>query len=620
MTEVDKTNFYNIISTLTRDQKVDYKNGDPFINCVFRQFDTDGSGDFNDAEWDNYQAYLQKVAAREDNLLSTNVVTHYEKKVQDINEKLEQVEKEFEKILEIDYFNMLLEFEKKHPGVSRNGYTDKNEIPKGAKKYDISAFKMGIYDDKKDAFTGETYKTGYISGLETLNEEERKEYLSLLDKASEMIKRYDKSVKKFNQLNDELDKYIALQDMAQNGMLKKVGSQSYENEAYQQYKQIRSASNPFYGQIEELERKYSELSRKGSRTEEENKLCGQYYEQLRQLEYASQYWRLAYSVDDSTIETSSGFRITKLEQDVIFKETHGSESGSTSSGTVQSTAEFSYNNTNLEISGNLNLQQIENFGSGIETAASTYTNVQYGRGDFSTAYSNNSSWYDSYTTMEHNLSAEYQNFGVNLYEYVYKYKPANSTTRTENLELHLQTGKFRNTAGIESAEEGTSYSVGSSARFNFKPAYKTSLSLSPSVNVSHNTDIDTTTVNTGLGANVSYSYANGTSVNLSAYDNYARTLQSGSSPVDNNTFSVNGNVRFKKGFMVSGNFTDGNYSTYNSQTYGIGVSYNQGDVTLGLDYSHQKTEYKTSSYKENIISAKCSINTDFINKIFGKNK
>ena len=110
MTEVGKTNFHNIISTLTRDQKVDYKNGDPFINCIFRQFDTDGSGDFNDTEWENYQAYLQKTAARKANLLSSNVVTHYEKKVQKISDELEKCEKEFEKIFEIDYFNMLLEF------------------------------------------------------------------------------------------------------------------------------------------------------------------------------------------------------------------------------------------------------------------------------------------------------------------------------------------------------------------------------------------------------------------------------------------------------------------------------------------------------------------------------
>ena len=619
MTEVDKTNFHNIISTLTRDQKVDYKNGDPFINCIFRQFDTDGSGDFNDAEWDNYQAYLQKVSAREANLLSTNVVTHYEKKVQKISDELEKVEKEFEKISEIDYFNMLLEFEKKHPGVSRNGYTDKNEIPKGVKKYDISAFKMGIYDDKKDAFTGETYKTGYISGLETLNEEERKEYLSLLDKASEMINRCEKSVKKINQLNDELDKYIALEDMAQNGMIKKRGSQSYENEAYQQYKQIRSASNPFYGQIEELERKYSELSRKGSRTKDEDKLLEQYNIQLQQLRSVSQSWRLADRVDASTIETSSGFRITSLEQKITFSNTK-SESGGESALTNERSAGVMYSNSNLEIYGNLNVQQIGNNGLDIETAASTYINAKYGRGEFSTSYSNESSWYDSYTEMTHNLSAGYQNFGVNLYEYIYK--DANSTTRTENLNLYWQTGNFRNTAGIQRADEGTSYSLGTSAGFNIKPAKKTSLSLSPSVNVSHNTNIDTTTVNAGLNASVNHSYANGTSVNLSVDDSYARTLQSGSSPVDNNTFSVNGDVSFKEGFTVSAGFTDEHDSTYNSQTYGIGVSYNQGDVTLGLDYSHQKTEYKISSGKEteNIISAKCSINTDFINKIFRKKK
>ena len=39
----------------TRDTKVDYKSGDTTINTVFKIWDTDGSGDFNDEEWARYQ-------------------------------------------------------------------------------------------------------------------------------------------------------------------------------------------------------------------------------------------------------------------------------------------------------------------------------------------------------------------------------------------------------------------------------------------------------------------------------------------------------------------------------------------------------------------------------------
>ena len=142
-------------------------------------------------------------------------------------------------------------------------------------KYDISAFDMGIYNNEKECFE-ETYKTGYLAGLETLTEEEKQEYLSLLDKASNMIREVQKIDKEFEKLGKEEEKFLAMVDMAENGMIEKIGSSEYKENMYQQYQQIRAESNPFYKQIKETEAMYNTLARKGNRTEEENKLLEQY--------------------------------------------------------------------------------------------------------------------------------------------------------------------------------------------------------------------------------------------------------------------------------------------------------------------------------------------------------
>ena len=62
MTEITATNWRDI--KFTRDTVVNYKDGNAVINCIFRQYDTDENGNFNDVEWANYQTVLLEKEAR----------------------------------------------------------------------------------------------------------------------------------------------------------------------------------------------------------------------------------------------------------------------------------------------------------------------------------------------------------------------------------------------------------------------------------------------------------------------------------------------------------------------------------------------------------------------------
>ena len=49
---INDINIYDI--KFTRDYVADYKNGNPIINSIFRQYDTDLNGRFDNKEWDKY--------------------------------------------------------------------------------------------------------------------------------------------------------------------------------------------------------------------------------------------------------------------------------------------------------------------------------------------------------------------------------------------------------------------------------------------------------------------------------------------------------------------------------------------------------------------------------------
>ncbi len=312
MTEI--TGISNI--KFTRDTKVDYQKGNLLINILFRKFDTDGSGDFNDIEWDNYEKHLQKLEERkakvEELKINDKVVNHYDKNILQIQKKIDDIKRQFEENENFSAdFDRLIEFEDKH-GVARLGYQNKDELPEGAFKYDVSSFKMGVWDDEKKCFTGKTYEKGYLEGFESLSKADKKEYLRLLDKAEKTIEKVQKLEEQLNKYNEELDKNFALKDMAKNGYINRLGSPDYERNAYERYRNIRNEANPYYKALKETEQKYAALASKPDRTKEENAALQQLRNEMNQLEAASKTWSISDRDENTQFELEeTGFKITE---------------------------------------------------------------------------------------------------------------------------------------------------------------------------------------------------------------------------------------------------------------------------------------------------------------------
>ena len=387
-----------------RNTKVNYKDGNPIINTIFQKYDKDNSGDFSDEEWTNYQQQLKQLEERKAEIdklrqnINNKVVAHYSHNVDKLNKKIEKLEQKQAELISQNNFQKLMEFEKLH-NVSREGYKDKSELPKNAKEYDISSFQMGIFDEKENSFTGEIYTKGYLYGFENLTKEEQTEYLNLLKdtvKTNEQIKKYEE---KISELNDEIDKNLALKDLAQNGMVKKVGSSEYENNAYSQYSAIRNESNPFYKQIKELETKYSKIRLKGSPTADDKRLMEQYKIQIEQLKQASENWSISDAPKGKGLEKSDGFKLTDLSEQLTYKNQSSTDNeikSNVQTLTDNHTLGVRYNNQNWSV--NTNFTKGETYTLNSTSPDSTtdtvhtynaYFNASYGRQDMSLSTTSN---------------------------------------------------------------------------------------------------------------------------------------------------------------------------------------------------------------------------------------
>ena len=351
MTQIQAANLQEI--KFTRDTKVDYGDGNVKISTIFRQYDKDMSGDFNDEEWAIYEQILKEKDTRKKIVrdINNNTIQHYSKKLEKLSKEFQKLEKEYSK-LDFSAWEKLLAFEEKYH-ICRNGYINDSEIPSGAMKYDISAFEMGIYDEEKQSFTGKCYEKGYLLGLEKLSDEERKEYLQLLKDASRTAKKAVENNKKLEDLNKEFDKRKALEDMAKAGMITKVGSKDYEEQAYQQYVQIRNESNPFYREIKDLEQKREALRLKGNITPEDVAQIEQYNIQIQQLEEASSQWTVANADNFQKVKGGRGFMLTDLSEQLTYSDSNKKELTNTHSVGAM------YSNENFNIMGSFtNAQKI----------------------------------------------------------------------------------------------------------------------------------------------------------------------------------------------------------------------------------------------------------------------
>lgn len=285
-----------------RDTKVDYENGDAVVNSVFRLYDIDHSGDFNDSEWFNYLTIQQHIENRRENLCSeemSNAQKYYRKQADKMLAELEKIEREYPR-LSMEHFELLHEFENSHPNVYLMAKENEEDVPQGYKVYDIECFGIG-YSEKYNS----NLKYGYIEGLETLTPAERKEYLRILDKALKEAKQNREYEQKHTELVNE---YIAMNDMpnycAMNGITEKL-SRIDETNALLKCKEIRTAENPFLQDLLKVEQEINTLHHKLNRTQADAEQLNRLYVQSQQLLSASRSWMF----------TDSDFDIGKYRSD-----------------------------------------------------------------------------------------------------------------------------------------------------------------------------------------------------------------------------------------------------------------------------------------------------------------
>lgn len=595
---INEVNFRSV--KFDRNTKVDYEKGNPVINTVFAQFDKDHNGVFSDEEYTDYEKYLDAQQKRQEEIgkikVNNSVVSHYDNKILKTQEKIEQFSIKLKDEINTKAFEKLIEFENAHPDIGRYGYVNKKEIPEGAVEYDISAFQMGIYDKEKDAFTGEYYKKGYLTGLDKLTEDERKEYLSLLNSASNSCKKLTQYQNKFIELENKLDKYFGLKDMAQNGVLNAVGTEDDENQAYQQYVQIRNDANPFYKQIQELETKYQQLHLKASKTDEDNRQLEQYRTQIEQLEAASKSWSLSDMNERAQIQVNQGqgFNVQAHYEKAVYSSQNETISDIHSIG-------LGYSNTNWNTSLNFTETDRNKLNESSEHVYNVDQSVSYAKQKLKFSEGSSLTIEPNSLYFNQRLGMQYGRYGLNVSETVNRMslempdeqgnmQKQTTVSSTTNIGASVKTGKFDNTVSVKIAPEGTTYSLGTNANYGLN-ANKFDFTFVPAMEVSYNKKTETTTLNPSLTAIMKYNNAgfNGT---MEISENYSTAMKNGVHPAINNNFSINTALSFK-GFGAGFNFNDNDNPYSHSDSYGTSVSYTHKKVgKFEAGYTHQKTRTK----------------------------
>ena len=620
MTQIQAANLQEI--KFTRDTKVDYDKGNVVINTIFKQYDKDLSGDFNNEEWTVYEQALKKNEARKQEVqdIKTGVKQHYSKKLEKLSKELEKLEKEYSK-LDFSAWEKLLAFEEKFH-ICRNGYINDSEIPSGAMKYDISAFEMGIYDEEKQSFTGECYKKGYLLGLEKLSKDERKEYLRLLEEASKLARKENENIKKLENWNKEFDKREALEDMAKAGMITKIGSKDYEEQAYQLYVQIRNESNPFYREIKDLEQKRETLRLKGHPTPEDVAQIEQYDIQIRQLKEVSSQWTVADADNFQKVKGGMGFMLTDLSEQLVYSDSDKKELTNTHSVGVM------YSNENFNLMGSFSNAQKYTLKpeSEFDNTFSTMLMGDYKRDNISLSSMSSLNIDKNMLNYNQTLGFGYKKVKLEIGENISSMKinmpnekgelvETKNTTYTTRAQLSHTVGKFTNVAAVSFSEYGNTYTLSSNANFNQKLGKNSNLSISPAISTSYNDKANSYTLSPNLSCNYSYNNKD-LRINVMVNESYSATLQAKTEAQLNHNLTTTGTIAYK-GLSTSLKFNDSDNSFSHSNTYGTEISYRTKKAgTFGLEYSYQNTKNKMNSKNNatNLVSFKYSAPLDWARK------
>ena len=402
--------------------------------------------------------------------------------------------------------------------------------------------------------------------------------------------------------------------MADNGMLEKVGSKEYEDEKYNQYQQIRNTANPFLREIENIEQKYNELRLKEPKTQEDDKLLEQYKIQKQQLEMASKNWSIRDAVVEKRQKNSNGFKITNVSEQFTYTKAENQE---TYADTHNLSAQYKNENFNIEAG----LLKTEEYTSHQKRKDRYNLNLSgsYSRADWTFSENSQLSISDNNKVYTQDASVRYKNTELKVNEEITKTKfesGESSTSNSTQINLSQSVGKFNNTASVNFADEGTTYSLGSSTSFNIKANDNLNFNLMPSANVAYNEKIKTTTFSPSFTGMAMYNNGNLNSMMI-VNDNFSSTVQSGSKPQINNNFSVNGNVQYKR-FSAGINYNN-NYSAYSvSNTYGANASYSIPKAgTLAVEYNYQNTRMPDSTrFETSTLIAKYTLPLDTINGWF----
>lgn len=615
MSEIKLTNYHDIV--FNRDTKVDYKNGDVVVNTIFGLYDTDRSGSFNDIEWESYRSAQAVKDARKAFLedVKNGVVTHYQKKIDSIIKNLEKTVHKYEK-LDISVLDELDKFEQNHTMLYREAVTDKSKIPTGSVTFDSEVWGIGVYDEKTGNFTGEIAKYGYIVGLETLSKEERKEYLSLLRKSERILKENGNLSKKIGELEKELDRYMSLEDMANCGLLTKVGSKEQEDEAYNQYTQIRSEANPFYKKIRELELESQKIRLKGSPTEEDLILLEQYGFQIYQLKHASEQWSIAEVSTRPITEEKNKINVQFTPAQATYTQENLLEEVNRKELSNQTSMGINYSGSNLNISGNVSatqkyiiapteesrfvsdLSEVE-FEKGFEFSGNANLEIGYKRENLGISSNSNLDVQETMLSYNQHLEVSYDSFGLAVDENVYhSYGEFGGTTNSTDIKLNHRIKSLNNSAFAHFEAGNSTYGLSSNYFYNKKLTNNLTLDISPALSATYNTGVKSTTLNPQLNTGVKYT-SDKLTFNALASESFIATMSNKNSSYINNDLTLSGNVEYKGlDAGVSYNNMSDNYSSTN--TYGVNFGYRFKKAgAIKLQASIQSMLEKMSELKTN---------------------
>jgi len=610
------------VLAFNKDTKVDYNDKNAvLINCVFGKFDTDKSGDFyktdengnkvlNVEEWNAYQNYVkntfsdEKMSNKENDL---KLIKHYGKQLKKSLNKLEKNHKKWMKEDSNLCFKKLLDFEQAHSGLKIVTCAP-DKIPEGKEIINIAFLGRGIFNEETGNFTGETAEFGYIEGLETLSEEDKKTFSELLKNAKDQLEKQSKIEEKSAGIKKEIEKNMAFLDMAYTGELDKFLSSNEEEQKYMSYKAIYDGTNPFHQKIRELETNYQTIWLKGNKTEDDYKQLEQIQLQLWQLKSASQNWSISYaergsnnnsSMNNSSVNLSSSYDESSITNDQMLNfGVMDSNSNINVSANITEVRKFQ-GKENGEFSQSEQDQKAENTEFTFRpTLSGGYQKGVYGISGTSTLYKT-----PDMLNISQEITGSYKNYSLGITESLMLPQNNNSADNQEekreisellstNINLGYNRGNTSSNVYMNISDFEKNYGLNARTSFDILSSENTTLSVNPMLNASYNELAKTVTLAPNLGVNFMYRYED-FSLNLNMNESYTNTINLGKEPEVTNNFSMNLNTQYelyKGNIGTSLKYNNLSSSSFKSQNYGAEISYGTPIGDFYFEYSREISE------------------------------